>query len=172
MPNGWTSGTAGAPPCLWRKGIVRANNTATDTANRALFETNFCHPYKTNEFETAYDTCIGFNDEQSCEQNQCSWSTMQEFLPPAAQIDTMPEPRQYCLPADIPMNQDAFGACTQHNTTATCAAPCRMFNMNNYRNINLPAPENNTATCDVHTMAIPSNMNCSNPHWNNQSCSW
>jgi hypothetical protein len=80
MPGGFNF-SAGMPPCMWRRGIVRVNNTVVDTANRALFETNFCHPPSTKDFNYTYATCVGFNDEQSCEQNQCSWSTMVEFLP-------------------------------------------------------------------------------------------
>jgi len=40
-----TNATLNAPSCMWRKAPVVSTNTKLDTVNKALFESNFCHPF-------------------------------------------------------------------------------------------------------------------------------
>jgi len=81
MPEGYKSYSA--PECLWRKGKVMAANTQLDPTS-ALFETNMCHPVDTKDWDKSAPACLTKTDQQSCEGAQCTWSTMQEFLPTKA----------------------------------------------------------------------------------------
>jgi hypothetical protein len=138
MPNGYSQ-TSGPPTCLWRKGIVRAENTVVDPNNKALFETNFCHPIKGANFEYDYARCIAFQNEQSCEQSECSWSTLQEFTPSSVEISMMND-TDMCLPIDYPQSGADFSECTQKNSSANpCVGSCKWYNLLDYQYINLPA---------------------------------
>ena len=65
-----------------------------------------------------------------------------------------------CLPAIVSLDAYAYGNCTQFNTTATCVAPCKMYDLAKYQdpatnatNTTAPVDTNNTAPVDTNTTA-------------------
>jgi hypothetical protein len=47
-----------AQVCQWRQGSVVAKNDKLDTANTALFESNFCHPFSTENWNKEGPSCL------------------------------------------------------------------------------------------------------------------
>jgi hypothetical protein len=52
-----------APVCMWRKGAVVAKNDKLDTANKALFESNICHPFITENWDKEAPSCLKLVDQ-------------------------------------------------------------------------------------------------------------
>jgi hypothetical protein len=116
------------PVCQWRKGAVVAKNDKLDTANKALFESNICHPLTTDNWDEEAPSCLKNVDNLSCEKARCMWSTMQEFIPFAEVSPAKPT----CLPAETTMVAQDFSRCSKLSETE-CSGTCKMYDLAKYQ---------------------------------------
>ena len=63
-----------------------------------------------------------------------------------------------CLPAIVSLDAYAYGNCTQFNTTATCVAPCKMYDLAKYQD-----PSTNTTTQPGTNTTAPVDTNTTVP---------
>jgi hypothetical protein len=115
MPNG-ADFTNGPPTCMWRKGIVRAENTQVDTTNQALFETNFCHPPTIYDWLEEAPACLNISDIYSCHVQGCMWSTGRSLVPKSG----------FCQLEYVSRNASEYQFCGQFNQS-NCGGQCRWY---------------------------------------------
>jgi len=75
--------------CRMYRGKEVANNTYQGYYGDKLFESNFCHPPTTYDWNEKAPRCLNYTDGQSCSMNQCVWSTGKGLMPQNA---------SFCLP--------------------------------------------------------------------------
>jgi hypothetical protein len=68
----------GAEVSLWNQGKTVANNTYFDYGK--LFESNFCHPPTTEDWQVDAPVCLNRTDDQSCAAEGCVWSTGKSLI--------------------------------------------------------------------------------------------
>jgi hypothetical protein len=101
--------------CKWQKAPVVGTNDKFIVGS-AVFESNFCHPIVTGDWDKNAPACYVHADAQSCQKDSCVWSTGKEFAPVA---------QGYCLPATLTSTIPDFEGCTKFNTTTTCPTQCK-----------------------------------------------
>jgi hypothetical protein len=99
------------PDCRWRKGKTVAKNIVLDTANKNLFESNFCHPPSTDNWDVEAPACLLMTTKVYCEETKkCVWSTGQQFAPD----------HDFCSAKEISREAPSFKACAEKKDQAIC----------------------------------------------------
>jgi hypothetical protein len=105
--------------CKMRRGKDVASNKDFNTANTALFESNFCHPPTTVQWDEKAPSCLKEMTQLSCEEKQCIWSTGKELTE---------QGKDACLPEKISVQATDYSVCSKFDTVAACAPPqCKWY---------------------------------------------
>ena len=104
--------------CMWRKGKEVAKNTELDTANTALFESNFCHPPVTEKWDEKAPACLTMTSQATCPPANCEWSTGKALVPAN---------KDFCLASSVAASPTEFSACSKADSAATCVVPCKWY---------------------------------------------
>jgi len=153
--------------CQWRKGKIVAANTDVDRTNKAIFESNFCHPATVAGWDKEAPSCLTETTMLTCQAKQCVWSTAKELIT---------DEGDFCVLSEISEDATAFKDCSEKDSTM-CTGTCKWVIKGEYNTTPVaPVLPPVAGSCPWPNVDIPETFIKMTPpcnkFWDAKDCAW